>query len=155
VLRHELAHCNGWPADHKGARKVFVDSVKNMPTLPADAQVLPAYPPVMCLTPEWAMEDCAERETPLPRRRPMTAPVLPAELGTYWESKTYWPQLDRTDYEFLSHVSKLPPREYDHPFDGRLRVVELGNKEEVFRVCQVAWQAAGPRTTAERAMPTK
>jgi hypothetical protein len=24
VLRHEIAHCNGWPADHRGAR-TFVD----------------------------------------------------------------------------------------------------------------------------------
>jgi hypothetical protein len=52
VLRHELGHCNGWPGDHKDARIVPIDNVKAMPTLPADTRVLPAHPPIVCVTPE-------------------------------------------------------------------------------------------------------
>ena len=61
VLRHELAHCNGWPGNHPGARKVPVNSVK-MPALPASTRWLPAYPPIACITPERTVESCEKRK---------------------------------------------------------------------------------------------
>jgi hypothetical protein len=68
VLRHELGHCNGWSGDHKGGRKVFVNSVTTVPSLPADAQILPTYPPLVCVTPDWKTEPCTERKPDPPVR---------------------------------------------------------------------------------------
>jgi hypothetical protein len=52
VLRHELAHCHGWAADHPDARTVNVDDASiKMPTLPPSTKWLPAYPPVVCISP--------------------------------------------------------------------------------------------------------
>ena len=31
VMRHEIGHCNGWPDDHKGARRMWVDQIKALP----------------------------------------------------------------------------------------------------------------------------
>ena len=78
---------------------------------------------------------------PLPQPRPASAPIIPGDLGTYWDSRvhTYWPKLIEYDYELLSSYPSLPPKEYDHPFTGRLRVVEVDSMEAVFRVCQRAW----------------
>jgi len=164
--------------------------------LPKPVQKLPAYPPVVCVAPNWATEPCEarneardmlqglwdflkwlkwtetnwlgtilvdyrpwdgtwpkhpsepsdlipEQETsiPLPQPRPASAPIIPGDLGTYWDSRvhTYWPKLIEYDYELLSSYPSLPPKEYDHPFTGRLRVVEVDSMEAVFRVCQRAW----------------
>ena len=62
TLRHELAHCNGWPADHPGAKKVQVDTKVEMPKLPASTKELPAYPPIVCVTPDWKSEPCESRK---------------------------------------------------------------------------------------------
>jgi len=61
ALRHELGHCNGWGADHKGGRKVPVDYPATMLQLPASTRILPAYPPIICVTPDWKQESCAKR----------------------------------------------------------------------------------------------
>jgi len=63
ALRHELGHCNGWPGDHKGGKKVFVDLPVTVPKLPLSTKFLPAYPPVVCVTPDWNREPCENRET--------------------------------------------------------------------------------------------
>lgn len=60
-LRHELGHCNGWTAQHENKRIVRVDSVTTTPALPKDTWSLPAYPPVVCITPEWKPEPCSNR----------------------------------------------------------------------------------------------
>jgi hypothetical protein len=38
ILRHELAHCNGWSEDHPGGKKVPVSTKVKMPTLPEDTK---------------------------------------------------------------------------------------------------------------------
>jgi hypothetical protein len=38
ILRHELAHCNGWPADHPKGTKIDMTSRNKMPTLPESTQ---------------------------------------------------------------------------------------------------------------------
>jgi hypothetical protein len=63
--------------------------------LPKPVQKLPAYPPVACVTTDWAFESCEDRQTPLPkpnplrafaRRTPRLTTVLYDELGgDYWE----------------------------------------------------------------------
>jgi len=63
TLRHELAHCNGWPGDHPGGKKVPIDTRVEMPKLPASTRILPAYPPVVCVSPEWQPEPCKDRES--------------------------------------------------------------------------------------------
>src|SRR5262249_25631909 len=62
VLRHELAHCNGWPWDHPGGKKVPIDTSVEMPKLPPSTKELPAYPPTVCVTPEWNQEPCKDRK---------------------------------------------------------------------------------------------
>jgi hypothetical protein len=59
-LRHELGHCNGWRG-HDGGRKVYIDTHIDMPKLPASTRELPAYPPLVCVTPEWKQESCKAR----------------------------------------------------------------------------------------------
>jgi hypothetical protein len=63
TLRHELGHCNGWTQEHERKRKVEIKDV-GMPTLPKDIEILPSYPPVVCVTPEWKQEPCEKRNTP-------------------------------------------------------------------------------------------
>src|SRR5262249_52979859 len=79
MLRHELAHCNGWkhPEDTNGrsfnvgakweeaevGTWIPTDTKKTMPNLPATTRILPASPPVVCVTPEWKPERCENRET--------------------------------------------------------------------------------------------
>src|SRR5262249_16144998 len=67
VLRHELAHCNGWkhPNTTDGKRFsvgekwdeaekwVAANTKTPMPTLPVLTRILPAYPPLVCVTPDW------------------------------------------------------------------------------------------------------
>jgi hypothetical protein len=61
VLRHELAHCNGWPKDHPNGRKVPVDKEVSF-SLPPDTTWVRAYPPLVCLTPEGKEESCQSRQ---------------------------------------------------------------------------------------------
>jgi hypothetical protein len=73
VLRHELGHCNGWSSDHKDARTVWIDTITIGPTLPKDTLILPAYPSVVCVTPEWKPEPCKNRSiTPTVQRAKST-----------------------------------------------------------------------------------
>src|SRR5215469_14986226 len=64
--------------------------------LPKPVWKLPPYPPVVCVAPDWAVEDCEQRMVPLPVARPRNAPIIPDELGTYWKPREYWPQLTET-----------------------------------------------------------
>jgi hypothetical protein len=41
--------------------------------LPKPVQKLPAYPPVVCVATNWALEWCEDRQTPLPRPNPLRA----------------------------------------------------------------------------------
>jgi hypothetical protein len=59
TLRHELGHCNGW-ISHDGGRTMFADTVE-MPKLPASIHELPAYPPFVCVTPDWKPQSCKDR----------------------------------------------------------------------------------------------
>ena len=61
ALRHELAHCNGWPKNHEGGTWIRVDTHVEMPKLSASTKELPAYPPIVCVTPEWKPEPCKNR----------------------------------------------------------------------------------------------
>jgi hypothetical protein len=61
ALRHELAHCNGWPKDHPGGKKSYTDARAKMPELPSSTKWLPAYPPLVCITPDRTVEDCKTR----------------------------------------------------------------------------------------------
>jgi hypothetical protein len=62
MLRHELGHCNGWPADHPNKRKTYMDTRIDMPTMPAIVKELPVSPPVVCVTPDWKSEPCESRK---------------------------------------------------------------------------------------------
>jgi len=62
VLRHELAHCNGWPEDHAGGKKVSMATRVEMPKLPA-FRYLVLSPPTICITPDWQPESCEDRAT--------------------------------------------------------------------------------------------
>jgi hypothetical protein len=61
MLRHELAHCNGWSTGHAGYQKVWGDEPVKAPLLPQTTKILRAYPPLVCLTPEGKEESCTER----------------------------------------------------------------------------------------------
>jgi hypothetical protein len=61
VLRHELAHCNGWPADHAGGKKISISTRVELPKLPT--KYLPLSPPTICVTPDWQPEPCESRAT--------------------------------------------------------------------------------------------
>jgi hypothetical protein len=61
VLRHELGHCNGW-VGHAGGRRVSANADVAMPALPALMQELAAYPPIVCVTPDWKPESCTNRK---------------------------------------------------------------------------------------------
>jgi hypothetical protein len=58
TLRHELAHCNGWPGDHPDGKLIDVGISTKMPKLPASTHWLPAYPPAVCVTLDGKVEDC-------------------------------------------------------------------------------------------------
>jgi len=64
MLRHELGHCNGWTKDHERKRKIVYDEGYGKATLPKDTVSLPAYPPIVCVTPDWKPEPCKNRNTP-------------------------------------------------------------------------------------------
>jgi hypothetical protein len=51
TLRHELGHCNGWPAGHPDGRKTYVDEPVIMPKLPTTTQVA-------CVAPDRTIIDC-------------------------------------------------------------------------------------------------
>ena len=78
TLRHELAHCNGWKHPNttdgrrfkvgetwdaaEGAKWVAANTKVPMPKLPTSTRILPASPPVVCVTPDWKPEPCKDRE---------------------------------------------------------------------------------------------
>jgi hypothetical protein len=69
-------------------------AVEYQGNLPTPVQKLPAYPPVVCVAPNWSVELCGDRQTPLPqpnplrafaRRTPRSTTVLYDEPGgEYW-----------------------------------------------------------------------
>jgi hypothetical protein len=79
VLRHELAHCNGWRHpkttegqkfklgqtwdNAEGGKWIAADTKMPMPKLPVLTRILPASPPVVCVTPDWQPESCEDRKT--------------------------------------------------------------------------------------------
>jgi hypothetical protein len=63
ALRHELAHCNGWDQDHTGGKKVPASTRVDMPKFPPSTRWLPAYPPLVCMTPDRAIEPCEARKS--------------------------------------------------------------------------------------------
>jgi hypothetical protein len=71
-------------------------AVEYQGNLPKPVQKLPAYPPVVCVATNWALEWCEDRQTPLPRPNPLRALAkhIPAKTktvlynepgGDYWE----------------------------------------------------------------------
>jgi hypothetical protein len=78
TLRHELARCNGWKHPNttngrkfkagavwdeaEGAKWIAANTKVSMPKLPATTRILPASPPVVCVTPDWKSEPCGSRE---------------------------------------------------------------------------------------------
>ena len=62
ALRHEIAHCNGWPQSHAEGQLLDTQTPMDMPKLPESTVWLPAYPPVVCLTPDRKVEDCGKRK---------------------------------------------------------------------------------------------
>jgi hypothetical protein len=73
----------------------------------------------------------------LPQPRPIAAPVLPDAPVIYYEPG-YFPQLNVTDRITLSLSPYLPPAEYDHAYQGRLRIVYLDTPETIDRMCRLA-----------------
>jgi hypothetical protein len=79
MIRHELAHCNGWIHPKttegrkfnvgdtwdkaEGAKWVSANTKVPMPKLPVLMRILPASPPVVCVTPDWQPESCEDRKT--------------------------------------------------------------------------------------------
>jgi hypothetical protein len=61
TLRHEIAHCVGWPQDHPGSITTRVGTAAKIPTLPEGTTWAPGFPPLKCLTPALVVEDCAAR----------------------------------------------------------------------------------------------
>jgi hypothetical protein len=78
ALRHELAHCNGWrhpPTtggrhfnvgekwdEAEGGKWVAADTQRPAPKLPESTRILPAPSKIVCVTPEWKEESCANRK---------------------------------------------------------------------------------------------
>jgi len=78
ALRHELGHCNGWKHPNstngrkfsagdkwdeaEGAKWIAENTKMPVPKLPASTRVLPASPPVICVTPDWQKEPCESRK---------------------------------------------------------------------------------------------
>lgn len=44
MMRHELAHCNGWPGDHPGARKVYAG--EPIPPIPSAKPITELAKPI-------------------------------------------------------------------------------------------------------------
>lgn len=61
LLRHELAHCNGW-VGHAGGKKIWIGTPTAMPQLPESTRWLPAYPPLVCITSDRKIEPCTDRK---------------------------------------------------------------------------------------------
>jgi len=78
----------------------------------------------------------AEKFIPLPQPRPGTAPILP-DAPLIYHKPGYFPQLDVTDRITLSLLPNLPPAEYDHPYQGRLRIIYLDTPQSVDRMCRL------------------
>jgi hypothetical protein len=51
----------------------------------------------------------------------------------------YHPILTPVDQGVLTIYKVLPPLKYDHPFNGRLKVTELKDVQEVFGACRLVW----------------
>jgi hypothetical protein len=85
-----------------------------------------------------AAEDIAPAQEfiPLPQPRPGTAPILP-DAPLIYHKPGYFPQLDVTDRITLSLLPNLPPAEYDHPYQGRLRIIYLDAPQTVDRMCRL------------------
>jgi hypothetical protein len=62
---------------------------------------------------------------------------LPDEMRTYYEPG-YFRELNDLDRIVLSRHRALPPVEYDHPYQGRLLVIDAGSMENVWRMCHLA-----------------
>jgi hypothetical protein len=99
--------------------------------------------PIHCASiyPSWGMcvkndgtpdtlESCADRYADL-------LPLLD-KPGTYYEPGTYFPKLNQLDESALTRWRNLPPEEYDFPYTGRLRVIEVWNMERVSHTCKRA-----------------
>jgi hypothetical protein len=62
TLRHELAHCNGWPGDHPDGRSIDIEASVPWPELPESTKWIDAGPKVVCLTPAREVIDCKFRQ---------------------------------------------------------------------------------------------
>src|SRR5262249_36051790 len=97
TLRHELAHCNGWKHPNttngkkfnvgdrwdeaEGAKWVPANTKVSMPKLPTSTRILPASPPVICVTPEWKPEPCKNRNAPIVGGQTVTKLLLASVLA--------------------------------------------------------------------------
>ena len=78
---------------------------------------------------------------PLPRSRPKDAPlVLPDEMAIYYDPG-YFPKLGFRDIQLLFRGPLLPPVKYDHPYQGRLRIINAGNQEDAQHMCLLVLKA--------------
>jgi hypothetical protein len=82
TLRHEIAHCNGWPGDHPDGKRMPQDTTTKMPELPLSTRWLPAYPPTVCITPDRRIEECKTR----PEK-----PDDPTTIGWWWRNEKFGP----------------------------------------------------------------
>jgi hypothetical protein len=76
------------------------------------------------------LESCSDRYSDL-------LPLLDRP-GTYHEPGTYFPKFDQLDESALARYRNLPPAEYDHPYEGRLRTIEVRSMETVSYLCKRA-----------------
>jgi hypothetical protein len=99
--------------------------------------------PIHCATvyPSWGMcvkddgtpdtlESCSDRYADL-------LPLLDRP-GTYHEPGTYFPKFNQLDEFALTRWRDLPPEKYDHPYEGRLRIIEVRSMETVSYLCKRA-----------------
>jgi hypothetical protein len=130
TLRHELAHCNGWKHPKKegertvkigsrwdeaeGAKWLAANTKVPMPTLPALTRILPASPPVVCVTSEWKPEPCNKRKEPTSQAQETRKP--PVMLN------------------WIRNI--LPSEEFDHPFDGFLTAQIVDTMDELRAMTQ-------------------
>jgi hypothetical protein len=114
MLRHELAHCNGWKhpestngrkfspgekwAEAEGAIFIPINTKKPMPKLPATTKILPASPPVVCVTPEWKPEPCKDRS--------VDAVVVGGDYGTKAAVRRLKPTLRHTESSQSNRCSR-------------------------------------------------
>jgi hypothetical protein len=84
VLRHELGHCNDWVhGKNDGGRWLSANSAVQI-SLPAVVRELPAYPPVVCVTPDWKPEPCKSRSASTVVAK-STAPFMASVAEKYIE----------------------------------------------------------------------